>query len=88
MSNSAILLHQLSNALGQVTTDLTGRSSRMRPVADFPKYSATDDTLSIEIKYDEEEGKKIHTNSKLQSFSSDKIRKNFSILAFSKLRLT
>ena len=36
LSKYALLLHQLSNALGHVTTDLTGHSSRMRPVADFP----------------------------------------------------
>ena len=35
LSKSAVLLHQLSNALGHVTIDPTGCPSRMRSVADF-----------------------------------------------------
>ena len=35
LNNFAMLLHELSNALGHVTNSLTGSPSRMRPVAEF-----------------------------------------------------
>ena len=48
LTKSALLLHQLSNALGHVTTHLTARSSRIRGEADFLQCSATDETPPLE----------------------------------------